>query len=57
MPITVEDARRIKSIVSVFETGKAEGDPAAVVVLPDGAGISYGLHQATDRAGSLDEIV
>lgn len=57
MTITVEDARRIKSIVSVFETGKAQGDPAAVVVLPDGAGISYGLHQATDRAGSLDEIV
>ena len=57
MPITVEDASHIKSIVSVFETGKAEGDPAAVVVLPDGAGISFGLHQATDRAGSLDDIV
>lgn len=57
MTITLEDARRIKAIVSVFETGKPQGDPAAVVVLPDGAGVSYGLHQATDRAGSLDEIV
>jgi chitosanase len=48
----------IQSILSVFETGKPEGDYGAVAVLHDGAGISYGLHQVTDRAGQgLDEVV
>ncbi len=44
-------------ITSVFETGRSRGDPSACVVLADGAGISYGIHQATDAADSLDEIV
>ena len=47
----------IQSILSVFETGKPEGDYGAIAVLRDGAGISYGLHQATDKADSLDEMV
>jgi chitosanase len=49
--------RVIHQIVSVFETGEPSGDYGACAVLPDGAGISYGLHQATDRADNLDEIV
>lgn len=52
-----EEKRIIQVIISVFETGKADGDPTACTILPDGAGISYGLHQATDRADSLDRIV
>ncbi len=47
----------IESIVSVFETGDPVGDYSAAVILPDGAGISYGRHQATDKSGSLDAIV
>lgn len=47
----------IWSILSVFETGKPEADYGAVAVLSDGAGISYGKHQSTDRSGSLDAIV
>ena len=49
--------RIAQQILSVFETGTPEGDYGAVAVLQDGAGISYGLHQATDRADNLDEIV
>lgn len=45
-----------RRIVSIFETGKKQGDSAAVAVLPDGAGISYGMHQATHRSGSLYAI-
>lgn len=44
------------SIVGIFETSKPL-DPAALVVLSDGAGISYGLSQFTHRSGSLKEVV
>ena len=61
MPITYTPAQRhaINCIISVFETGRTP-NPAAYstcTILPDGAGISYGMHQSTDRAGSLDNIV
>ena len=49
--------RAIQAIVSIFETGHSHGDPSAVAILPDGAGISYGMHQGTDRSDTLDEIV
>ncbi len=55
--ITEQQRRAAQAIVSIFETGKAQGDPGAVAVLPDGAGISYGIHQATDGADSLDAIL
>lgn len=52
------DKRRIIwSILSVFETGKPEGDYTTTTVLQDGAGITYGKHQAIDRSGTLDAIV
>ncbi|MCB9676433.1 MAG: chitosanase [Alphaproteobacteria bacterium] len=47
----------IKRIINVFETGRAEGDYGAAVLLRDGAGISYGRSQATDGGGNLDRIV
>ena len=61
MPIAYTPAQRnaINAIISVFETGRVP-NPAAYAtctILPDGAGISYGMHQSTDRAGSLDNIV
>lgn len=57
MDLPPEKRRIIWSILSVFETGKPDGDYGAVAVLQDGAGISYGKHQATDRADSLDAIL
>ena len=53
------DARRmVERIVQVFETGSASDSGYGVAaVLRDGAGISYGRHQCTDRAGSLDHVV
>lgn len=59
MSITNEQKKAIDAILSVFETGKVP-TPAAYqtcTILRDGAGISYGKHQATDNAGSLDKIV
>jgi chitosanase len=49
--------RIAQQIVSIFETGTAEGDYGAVAVLSDGAGISYGLHQVTDGGGNLAEVM
>lgn len=57
MELTPTQASTVKAITSVFETGKPEGDYSAVAILDDGAGISYGRHQATDRSGTLDLIV
>lgn len=56
------DARQksvIDSIVSILETGKLPGPDAyrSCTILPDGAGISYGKHQATDKSGACDAIM
>lgn len=51
-----EKRKIIWSILSVFETGKVDGDYAACSILADGAGLSYGKHQATDKSGTLDQI-
>lgn len=48
---------RAMDILSIFETGSVSPDYSAVAVLADGAGISYGKHQATDGGQSLDAIV
>lgn len=54
--LTPDKRQIIWSILSVFETGKPNGDYAACSILKDGAGLSYGKHQATDKSGSLDQI-
>jgi len=51
------DKKKAMAIVRIFETGKASGDYAAVAVLDDGAGISYGISQFTHRSGSLATVV
>ena len=59
MNYTPDQKRAIDSVLSVFETGKVP-TPASYstcTILADGAGISYGKHQCTDRAGSLDAVV
>ena len=46
-----------QAITNVFETGRPDGDYSALVVLPDGGGISYGRSQCTEGSGSLDTLI
>ena len=57
--ITTAQKHVIDSVLSLHETGKLPSAAAysTVTVLKDGAGISYGKHQSTDKSGSLDAIV
>lgn len=57
--ITTPQKHAIDCIISIFETGRipTAAAYATCTILPDGAGISYGKHQSTDRAGSLDKVV
>ena len=59
MSVTLQQKKVIDSILSIFETGKipTPASYSTCTILRDGAGISYGKHQATDRADSLDKIV
>ena len=59
MSVTPQQKKVIDSILSIFETGKipTPASYSTCTILKDGAGISYGKHQATDRADSLDKIV
>lgn len=66
MPVNVvgasvvsEQKDTIDCILSIFETGKlpTRESYGTVALLTDGAGISYGKHQATDRSGALDSII
>ncbi len=45
------------AIVHIFEASKPFGAFDAYVVLPDGAGVSYGVSQFTHRAGSLAAVI
>lgn len=56
--ITSQQKKVIDSIVSIFETGRIPTTKSysTCSVLNDGAGISYGKHQCTDKAGSLDLV-
>jgi hypothetical protein len=54
---STETIARAFAIVSIFETGKPAGAFDAVVVLDDGAGVSYGIAQFTHRSGSLLAVV
>lgn len=57
--ITPMQRQTISNIVSVFETGKIPGVDAysCCTILSDGAGISYGAHQATAKSGSLQFVI
>jgi len=59
MEYTQDQKRAIDSILAIFETGKipTAASYATCTILADGAGISYGKHQCTDKAGSLDLVV
>lgn len=56
---TPDQKRVIDSVLCIFETGRVP-TPASYStcsILADGAGISYGKHQCTDKSGSLDLVV
>jgi len=59
MQYTADQKRAIDSVLSIFETGRTPtaASFSTCTILSDGAGISYGVHQSTDRSNSLDAIV
>ena len=59
MNYTPDQKRAIDCVLAVFETGRVptSASYATCTILADGAGISYGKHQCTDKAGSLDLVV
>src|SRR5436190_10953063 len=54
---SINNLLKALAIVNIFETGKPFGEFAAVAVLNDGAGVSYGISQFTHRSGSLAAVV
>jgi len=59
MEYTADQKWAIDGVLSIFETGKIPSlsSFSTCTILSDGAGISYGVHQSTDRSNSLDSIV
>ncbi len=59
MPVSDNQKKVIDSVLTIFETGRLPSPSAyaTCAILSDGAGISYGKHQSTDRSGTLDKIV
>jgi chitosanase len=61
MPISYTKSQKhvIDCVLSIFETGRVPtaASYSTCSILADGAGISYGKHQCTDRSGSLDLVV
>jgi len=58
MSLTEQQRHVIDCVVSIFETGRipTAASYGTCSILNDGAGISYGKHQCTDKAGSLDLV-
>lgn len=56
-PVIVDKSEVIKNIIEVYETGKISKNYGTTTILEDGAGISYGKSQATDKSNTLDAIV
>ena len=59
IPVDATQRDTIDAVVSIFETGHLPETDAysKVTVLGDGAGISYGCHQATARSGALEAVI
>jgi chitosanase len=58
MSITPQQKKVIDCVLAIFETGRipSKASYSTCGILNDNAGISYGKHQCTDRAGSLDLV-
>jgi chitosanase len=61
MPISYTASQKhvIDCVLAIFETGRVPtaASYSTCSILADGAGISYGKHQCTDKSGSLDLVV
>lgn len=59
MSLTPPQRHAVDCIIAIFETGRipSASSYSTCTILRDGAGISYGKHQCTDRSGSLDAVV
>src|SRR4051812_6136740 len=57
MTFTQNDKLKSLAIVNIFETSRPFGNYAALAVLDDGAGVSYGICQFTHKSGSLVAVV
>jgi chitosanase len=59
MNLTKTQKHVIDCVLSIFETGRVPtaASYSTCSILADGAGISYGKHQCTDKSGSLDLVV
>jgi hypothetical protein len=57
--VSITSAARtaISEVLALWETGSPTGGYGTISILSDGAGFSGGVHQATDKAGTLDRIV
>lgn len=55
--LTELQKKTIGSLVSLLETGSFRGDASLIAILSDGAGISYGICQATENSGSLWKLL
>ena len=55
--ISYNQYRAIMAITSCFETDDPVGKYDLISVLEDGAGISYGRHQATENGGALYQVI
>jgi chitosanase len=58
MSVTPQQKHVIDCVLSIFETGRIPSSKSygTCTILKDGAGISYGKHQCTDKANSLDLV-
>lgn len=55
--MTFDQLKACKAIVSLYETGKLQGDYALLVVLKDRAGITFGKNQTTENSGGLFSLL
>lgn len=51
--MTLDQIKACKAIVSLYETGSLSGKYDLLVVLEDGAGITFGKNQTTENSGGL----
>jgi len=49
--------KKVKGIIRLFETGRLESNYDLLVVLPDGAGITFGVEQTTENSGGLYRLL
>lgn len=58
MSVTEQQKRVINNVLCIFETGRlpSKESYSTCSILNDGAGISYGKHQCTDKSGTLDLV-